>query len=102
MQYALTGSLADPARSLDAGPLATGLAAFVLQRELESLELNEADQIERQRRRDRIELDKTRAAALKAYADKLAAEEAERQARERSEAPARQPGAGVAATVTHV
>ncbi|MCJ2027556.1 AsmA-like C-terminal region-containing protein [Methylobacterium sp. J-067] len=88
VQYALTGSLADPARSLDAGPLATGLAAFVLQRELESLELNEADQIERQRRRDRIELDKTRAAALKAYADKLAAEEAERQARERSEAPA--------------
>lgn len=91
IQYALTGTLADPARSVDAGPLSTGLAAFVLQRELETLELNEADQVERQRRRDRIELDKARAAALKAYADKLAAEEAERQARERSEAPA--PGA---------
>lgn len=88
VQYALTGTLADPARNVDAGPLSTGLAAFVLQRELETLELNEADQVERQRRRDRIEFDKARAAALKAYADKLAAEEAERQARERSEAPA--------------
>ncbi len=55
----------------------------MLQRELETLELNEADQVERQRRRDRIEFDKARATALKAYADKLAAEEAERQARER-------------------
>ena len=93
IQYALTGTLADPARSVDVGPLSTGLAAFVLQRELETLELNEADQVERQRRRDRIELDKARAAALKAYADKLAAEEAERQARERSEAPAPEPAA---------
>jgi hypothetical protein len=92
VQLALTGSLADPARSVDAGPLSTGLAAFVLQRELEKIELNEADQVERQRRRERIEMDKARATALKAYADKLAAEEADRQARERA-APAEAPSA---------
>ncbi len=96
VQYALTGSLADPARAVDVGSLSSGLAAFVLQRELETLELNEADQVERQRRRDRIEFDKARATALKAYADKLAAEEAERQARERLEnqaSPAPEPAA---------
>ena len=96
VQYALTGGLADPGRAVDVGPLSTGLAAFVLQRELETLELNEADQIERQRRRDRIEFDKARVAAQKAYADKLAAEEAERQARERSETPAATPPEPVA------
>ncbi|MCJ2012074.1 AsmA family protein [Methylobacterium sp. J-076] len=93
VQYALTGSLADPARGVDAGPLSTGLAAFVLQRELEKIELTEADQVERQRRRDRIEMDKSRAAALKAYADKLAAEEAERQARARADSPSPEPAA---------
>lgn len=88
VQFALTGSLADPTRTVDVGPLSIGLAAFVLQRELEKIEQGEADDAERQRRRDRLEADKARAAALKARADRLAAEEAERQARERSATPA--------------
>ena len=61
---------------LDVGALSNGLAAFVLQRELETIELTEADQVDRQRRRARIEMDKARAAALKAAAEKAAAEKA--------------------------
>ena len=76
IQLGLAGPLAAPERSLDVGPLTTGLAALVLQRELETIELIEADQTERQRRRARIEMDKARAAALKAAADKAAAEKA--------------------------
>ncbi|MGV7032206.1 AsmA family protein [Methylobacterium symbioticum] len=76
VQLGLSGSLGAPERSLDTGALATGLAAVVLQRELERIELIEADQMERQRRRARIEMDRARAAAIKA-----AEEEAQRQAR---------------------
>ncbi|MCJ2108846.1 AsmA family protein [Methylobacterium sp. E-041] len=76
IQLGFAGPLAAPERSLDVGPLTTGLAALVLQRELETIELIEADQIERQRRRARIEMDKARAAALKAAAEKVAAEKA--------------------------
>ncbi|TXM52481.1 AsmA-like C-terminal region-containing protein, partial [Methylobacterium sp. WL120] len=76
IQLGLAGPLAAPERSLDVGPLTNGLAALVLQRELETIELIEADQTERQRRRARIEMDKARAAALKAAADKAAAEKA--------------------------
>lgn len=90
VQLGYSGSFARPERSVDAGPLTNGLAAVVLQRELEKIELFEADQIERQRRRARIEMDKARAAALKAAADraaadKAAAEEAARQARLKAE-----------------
>ncbi len=63
MQFALTGTLAAPVRSVDVGPVTNGLAAFVLQRELDSIDLIQADQVERQRRRSRIEMDKARAAA---------------------------------------
>ncbi|MCJ2049669.1 AsmA family protein [Methylobacterium sp. J-070] len=76
VQLGLTGALAAPERTLDVGALSNGLAAFVLQRELESIELTEADQVERQRRRNRIEMDRARAAALKASAEKAAAEKA--------------------------
>ncbi|MGU3663463.1 AsmA protein [Methylobacterium sp. A49B] len=76
IQLGMTGPLAAPERALDVGALSNGLAAFVLQRELESIELSEADQVERQRRRARIEMDKARAAALKAAAEKAAAEKA--------------------------
>lgn len=76
VQFGLAGPVAAPERVLDAGPLSTGLAAFVLQRELEAIELTEADQVERQRRRARIEMDKARAAALKAAAERAAAEKA--------------------------
>lgn len=76
VQLGLSGPLAAPERSLDTTPLTSGLAALVLQRELEKIELLEIDQAERQRRRARIEMDKARAAALKAAAEKAAAEKA--------------------------
>jgi hypothetical protein len=95
IQLGYSGALARPERSVDAGALTNGLAALVLQRELEKIELFEADQAERQRRRARIEMDAVRAAALKAAADKAAvekaaaekaaAEEAARQARIRAQ-----------------
>ncbi|GLS56138.1 hypothetical protein GCM10007886_43230 [Methylobacterium gregans] len=88
--FGLAGPLGAPERSLDTGPLATGLAAVVLQRELERIELLEADQVERQRRRARIELDQARAAALKAAAE---AEEAARQARAKAQQAAAEEAA---------
>ncbi|MCJ2127079.1 AsmA-like C-terminal region-containing protein [Methylobacterium sp. J-077] len=88
VQLGFTGALGAPKRVLDVGALSNGLAAFVLQRELETIELTEADQVERQRRRSRIEMDRARAAALKAAADKAAADEAARQARVRNEGAA--------------
>ncbi|WP_246692040.1 hypothetical protein [Methylobacterium sp. WL1] len=88
VQLGFTGSLAAPERVLDVGALSNGLAAFVLQRELDTIELTEADQVERQRRRARIEMDRARAAALKAAADKAAAEDAARRARVQSEGEA--------------
>jgi hypothetical protein len=76
IQLGFGGPLRAPERSLDAGPATNGLAALVLQRELEKIELFEADQTERARRRGRIEMDKARAVALKAAADRAAAEKA--------------------------
>ncbi|MCJ2081750.1 AsmA family protein [Methylobacterium sp. J-090] len=106
IQLGFSGPVATPARQVDAGPSTNGLAALVLQRELESIELLEADQTERLRRRARIEMDKARAAALKAaadraaaekaLADKLAAEEAARQARLRAEKAAAERAAEAA------
>ncbi|KAB1072807.1 AsmA family protein [Methylobacterium planeticum] len=102
VQLGLTGPLAAPARSLDAGPLTSGLAALVLQRELEKIELLEADQVERQRRRARVEMDKARAAAIRAAAEKAAAdkaaadkaaEDAARQARQRAQQAAAEESA---------
>ncbi|KQP55168.1 AsmA family protein [Methylobacterium sp. Leaf108] len=74
IQFGYAGSLAKPERIVDPGPLTTGLAAVVLQRELESIELFEADQSERQRRRARIEMDRARAEAIKAAAERMAAD----------------------------
>ncbi|GEP05726.1 AsmA family protein [Methylobacterium oxalidis] len=103
VQFGLAGPLATPERVLDVGGLSNGLAAVVLQRELEKIELLEADQVERQRRRARLEMDRARAAALKAAADraaaekaaaeKAAAEEATRQARARAQQAAAEEAA---------
>lgn len=96
IQLGFAGPLAAPERRLDAAPLPTGLAALVLQRELEKIELFDADQSERQRRRARIEMDRARAAAEEAARQtrlraQQAAEEAARQARQReAEETARQ------------
>ncbi len=54
------GPLADPVRSLDAAPLTTGLAAVVLKRELDTIELYEEDASERLRRQRRHEMDRAR------------------------------------------
>ncbi|WCS24646.1 AsmA protein [Methylobacterium sp. NMS14P] len=97
VQFGLTGPLGAPERVLDVGTLSNGLAAFVLQRELETIELTEADQVERQRRRNRIEMDKARAAALKAAAEKAAADRtaADKAAEEAARRP-RNPEEGAA------
>lgn len=76
VQFGYAGTLAKPERSIDPGPLTTGLAAVVLQRELESIELFEADQSERLRRRARIDMDRARTDAIKLAADRMAAEKA--------------------------
>ena len=73
------GPLARPAREVDAGGLANGLAAIVLQRELEKIEAFEADANERLRRTQRRDHDRQR------ERDRLAAEEAARVARLREE-----------------
>ncbi|SFL16985.1 AsmA-like C-terminal region [Methylorubrum salsuginis] len=85
VQLGFSGSLASPERRVDAAPLTTGLAALVLQRELEKIELFDADQAERQRRRARIEMDRARAAVEEAARQarikaQQAAEEAAREA----------------------
>ncbi|WP_264050530.1 AsmA family protein [Methylobacterium flocculans] len=108
IQLGFAGPLRAPERSLDAGPATNGLAALVLQRELETIELFEADQTERLRRRARIEMDKARTAALKAAAEKAAADKAaadklatERAAEDaaRRQRPDAQPSANEAAPV---
>ncbi|MEE7485345.1 hypothetical protein [Methylobacterium oryzae] len=97
VQYGLTGPLGAPERVLDVGTLSNGLAAFVLQRELETIELTEADQVERQRRRARIEMDRARAASLKAAAEKAAADKAAAdKAAEEAAKRARNPEEGIA------
>jgi uncharacterized protein involved in outer membrane biogenesis len=73
------GPLSDPNRSVEAGLLRNGLAAIVLQRELEKIEAFEADANERLRRRNRLESDRQR------EKDRRAAEEAAQQARLRDE-----------------
>jgi uncharacterized protein involved in outer membrane biogenesis len=74
------GSLAKPVRELDAGALLNGLAAIVLQRELEKIEALEAEANERQRRQQRENLERQR------ERDQRAAEESARQARLRADA----------------
>ncbi len=58
---ALVGPLAQPKRELDVVPLSTVLAAVVLQRELDKIEIVEADRNEIARRRSRLEMDRARA-----------------------------------------
>jgi flagellar biosynthesis GTPase FlhF len=73
------GPLANPAREIDAAPLANGLAAIVLQRELDKIEAIEAEQAERQRRAQQQALQRQR------DRERQIAEEAARQARLREE-----------------
>jgi uncharacterized protein involved in outer membrane biogenesis len=69
------GAVAAPAREIDPGPLANGLAAIVLQRELDKIEAFQMDANERARLNGRREMDRAR------ERDRLAAEEAAQQAR---------------------
>jgi hypothetical protein len=74
------GPFMRPTRDIDVGGLRNGLAAIVLQRELEKVESFELDANERLRRQQRRDMDRQR------ERDRLAAEEAARQARLRAEA----------------
>ena len=98
VQLGFAGPLGSPERRVDAAPLTTGLAALVLQRELEKIELFDADGAERQRRRARVEMDRARAAAEEAarqarikaqQAAEEAAKEAAKRQREAEEAARR-------------
>jgi hypothetical protein len=73
------GPLASPVREVDTGSLSNGLAAIVLQRELERIESFEAEANERLRRQQFRDFQRQR------ERDRLAAEEAARQARLREE-----------------
>jgi hypothetical protein len=73
------GPMASPAREIDVGPLTNGLAAIVLQRELERIEAFEMDANERARLNGRRGMEEAR------ERDRIAAEEAARQARIREE-----------------
>ena len=73
------GPLGKPVREIDSGVLSNALAAIVLQRELERVEAFEADANERLRRTQLRDFDRQR------ERDRIAAEEAARQARLRDE-----------------
>jgi hypothetical protein len=73
------GPLGSPVHEIDPAPLANGIAAIVLQRELEKIEAFEAEQSERQRRAQQQALQRQR------ERDRQIAEEAARQARLREE-----------------
>lgn len=89
------GPMAAPARDIDVGPLTNGLAAIVLQRELERIEAFEMEANERARLNGRRGMDEARererraaeeAARLAQLRAEQEAEEAARQARLREEA----------------
>lgn len=84
VQLAWRGPPRDLRREIDAGPLVNGLAAVVLQRELERVEAFEADANERLRTNQRLGMDRDRRAA--AEAARRAAEVAEQQARAKAQA----------------
>jgi hypothetical protein len=86
IQLAWRGTPRELRRDLDAGPLVNGLAAVVLQRELERVEAFEADANERLRTNQRLGMDRDRRAA--AEAARRAAEAAEEQARLKAQAEA--------------
>jgi hypothetical protein len=73
------GPLTNPNREIDTGVLSNGLAAIVLQRELEKIESFEADANERQRRQQRRDADRQR------ERDRLVSEEGARLVRLREE-----------------
>jgi hypothetical protein len=77
------GPITAPAREVDAGPLVNGLAAVVLQRELEKVEAFEADANERVRQNQSRDVDRLRRAAEEA--GRRVAEDAARQAQIRKD-----------------
>jgi hypothetical protein len=86
------GPLANAAREVDPGTLVNGLAAVVLQRELEKIEAFEADINERARQSQRAAADRAREQA-KGEADEAARRAAEDAARRAAEDAARQRAA---------
>ena len=101
------GPLANPVREVDVGPLTNGLAAIVLQRELEKIEAFEAEvnerarlnsrrEMERRRERDRIAAEEAARKAAEEAARRAAAEEAARRAAEEAATRAAEEAARVA------
>lgn len=78
------GPVADAAREIDVGPLINGLAAIVLQRELEKIEAFEADLHERARLNQRRDLDRARERAKREAEEAAARRAAEEAARQRA------------------
>jgi hypothetical protein len=88
------GPIRAPVREIDAGPLASGVAAVVLQSELEKIEAFEADASERARQSQRRDMDRLRRAAEDAA--RRGAEEAERRAQQQADADRLRPQPGPA------
>ncbi|MFE1603072.1 AsmA-like C-terminal region-containing protein [Methylobacterium sp. ID0610] len=86
LALALVGPVANPVRETDVTPLTTALAAVVLQRELDKIELIEADRNELSRRRSRLEMDRFRAGAEAEWARRQAEEKVRAEAAARAEA----------------
>ena len=80
MTLSWRGPLSAPEREIDVGPLTNGVAAIVLQRELEKIEAFEVEANERQRQSQRRDMERAR------ERERQAAEEAARQTRQREEA----------------
>jgi hypothetical protein len=76
----LRGPLSAPALEIDVGPLTNGVAAIVLQRELEKVEAFEADANERNRVTQRRDMERARRLAAEESARRAAAEDAARKA----------------------
>jgi hypothetical protein len=97
------GPPAAPVREIDAGPLVNGVAALVLQRELEKIEAFEADANERARNNQRRDMDRLRRAAeeaAKRAADQAAPQTQLRQDRQEPDGIRAIPGPAPAAVET--
>lgn len=84
-----TGAIAAPRREIDVGPLTSGVAQIVLQRELDRIEAFEREANERARRIEALRMQQARAADAERWAEELRRREEERLRREAEEAERR-------------
>ncbi|TVR08370.1 MAG: hypothetical protein EA385_10345, partial [Salinarimonadaceae bacterium] len=81
-----TGALAAPRREIDVGPLTSGVAQIVLQRELDRIEAFEREANERARRIEALRMEQARAVADERWAEEMRIREEERVRLEAEEA----------------